>query len=159
MPSAGVALDDADVIADETALLHMLNGAGEAGIPVLLAARTSPSRWAVALPDLASRLRAITAVEIGPPEDALLRVLLAKFLADRQLRLAKPVHDWLLTRLPRTVAALEEAVGRLDAVSLAVSRSITVALARDALVDLIGPQPDEISGTAVPPSRDGPACL
>ena len=83
-----VALDDADVVAEERALLHLLNAAGEAGVPVLLAARhrRPAGRWR--LPDLASRLRAITAVEIGPPEDALLRALLARLLADRQLRAA-----------------------------------------------------------------------
>ena len=70
---------------DETALLHLLNAAGEAGLPILLAAPAPPSRWPVRLPDLASRLRAITAVEIGPPEDALLRTLLARLLAERQL--------------------------------------------------------------------------
>jgi len=149
LPAAGIALDDAFPIADEAALFHLLNAAGEAGLPVLLAARTPPARWAVGLPDLASRLRAITAVEIGPPEDALLAVLLARLLAERQLRLPDPVHAWLLTRLPRTPAALQEAVSRLDAMSLEASRDITVALARDVLGELIGPQRDEISASAI----------
>ncbi len=55
-------------------------------MPVLLAARAPPARWQFGLADLASRLRAITAVEIGPPEDTLLRILLARLLAERQLR-------------------------------------------------------------------------
>jgi chromosomal replication initiation ATPase DnaA len=50
---------------------------------VLLAARTPPAHWPVRLPDLASRLRATTAVEIAPPEDSLLRSLLARLLAER----------------------------------------------------------------------------
>ena len=95
IPQAGVAIDDADAVAEERALLHLLNAAAEAGVPVLLAARAPPSRWPVRLPDLASRLRAMTAVEIGPPEDDLLRALLARLLADRQLRLAEPVREWL----------------------------------------------------------------
>ena len=90
LPAAGIAIDDADAVADEDALLHLLNAAGEAGLPVLLAARTPPARWAAHLPDLASRLRAMTAVEIGPPEDTLLRTLLARLLADRQLRVPEP---------------------------------------------------------------------
>ena len=110
LPAAGVALDDADAVADERALLHLLNAAGEAGVPVLLAARLPPSRWSARLPDLASRLRAITAVEIGPPEDTLLRTLLARLLADRQLRLPESVQEWLLRRLPRSAAALRDAV-------------------------------------------------
>ena len=38
LPTAGIALDDADAVTDEAALLHLLNTAGEAGLPMLLAA-------------------------------------------------------------------------------------------------------------------------
>jgi len=159
LPAAGIALDDANAVADETALIHLLNASAEAHLPLLLAARLPPSRWPVRLPDLASRLRAMTAVEIGAPDDALLRALLARLLADRQLRLPTTVHDWLLSRLPRTAAALAEAVARLDAMSLDVHRGITVRLARDVLTDLLGPPADEISGTTLPPSRDNSPLL
>ena len=141
----GIAIDDADAVTDETALFHLLNAAGEAGLPVLLAARTPPARWSTKLPDLASRLRAITAVEIGAPEDTLLRALLARLLADRQLRPAPAVQDWLLNRLPRSAAALRDAVARLDAASLDQHRAISVPLAREVLADLLGP--DEFSGS------------
>lgn len=53
--SSGVALDCAVTIAEEPALLHLLNAAREAQIPVLLAACTPPARWPVHRPDLASR--------------------------------------------------------------------------------------------------------
>jgi chromosomal replication initiation ATPase DnaA len=157
LPAVGIALDDADAVTDETALLHLLNTAGEAGLPMLLASPAPPSRWPVRLPDLASRLRAITAVEIGPPEDILLRTLLARLLAERQLRLPEAVQEWLVRRLPRSASALGEAVGRLDAASLEQRRNITVRFAAVALADLLAP--DEISGTVPPPSRDGPALL
>jgi DnaA regulatory inactivator Hda len=156
--AAGVAIDDADAVVDETALFHLLNAAAEAGLPALLAARTPPARWTIRLPDLASRLRAITAVEIAPPEEELLQALLARLLADRQLRLPDPVHQWLLRRLPRTAAALADAVARLDAASLDNHRAITVPLARDVLAELVT-APDEISGTTTRPSRDDPRVL
>ncbi len=157
LPAAGVALDDADAVGDETTLLHLLNAAGEARLPILLAARAPPSRWAVRLPDLVSRLRAITAVELGPPEDTLLRALLARLLADRQLRPPEALQEWLVRRLPRSAAALQEAVARLDAAALDRHRNITVPFAAEVLADLLAP--DEISGSALPPSRDGPALL
>jgi chromosomal replication initiation ATPase DnaA len=157
LPAVGIALDDADAVTDETALLHLLNTAGEAGLPMLLASPAPPSRWPVRLPDLASRLRAITAVEIGPPEDTLLRTLLARLLAERQLRLPEAVQEWLVRRLPRSAAALAGAVDRLDAASLEQRRNITVRFAAVALADLLAP--DEISRTVPPPSRDGPALL
>lgn len=141
LPQAtGIALDNADAVEDETALLHLLNAAGEAGLPVLLAARTPPARWPTRLPDLTSRLRAITAVDIGAPEDALLRALLARLLSERQLRVAESVQAWLLPRLPRTAAAIGAAVARLDAAAMTTHQTITIPFARHVLGD-------EISGT------------
>jgi chromosomal replication initiation ATPase DnaA len=127
--SGGVALDDADTITDEPALLHLLNAAREAGLPVLLAARTPPARWPVRLPDLASRVRAVTAVEIMPPEESLLRALLLGLLADRQLAVRADLQDWLLLRLPRAPAALREAVARLDQAALAAGGGVTRPIA------------------------------
>jgi chromosomal replication initiation ATPase DnaA len=157
IPPSGLALDEADAVADERALLHLLNASGEAGLPVLLAARAPPARWAVRLPDLASRLRAMTAVGIGPPEDSLLRALLARLLADRQLRLPQPVQDWLVHRLPRSAAALCDAVARLDAAALDQHRNITMPFAARILADVL--TSDEISGTDDDPSRDDNALL
>jgi chromosomal replication initiation ATPase DnaA len=160
LPEHGLALDDADAATkDETALLHLLNATAEAGLPVLLASRTPPARWPVRLPDLSSRLRAITAVQIGPAEDSLLRDLLPLLLADRLIVLPDPVLKWLLEHLPRTTAKLGEAVARLDAISMEHHRDITVPMAREVLADLMAADMDEISGTAPPPSRDDPRLL
>jgi chromosomal replication initiation ATPase DnaA len=139
LPEVGIGLDDADAVVDETDLLHLLNAAAEAALPVLLVAATPPSRWPVRLPDLASRLRAIVAVEIGPPEDALLCALIARLFAERQLRNLEPVQQWLLRRLPRSAAVLGAAVRRLDAASLALQRRITVTFAAEVLADLLSP--------------------
>lgn len=155
----GIALDDADATQDEAALFHLLNAAGEAHLPVLLTGRTAPSGWATRLPDLASRLRAITAVEIGPPDDMLLRVVLARLLADRQLAVPEAVQGWLLRRLPRTGAALREAVVRLDEASLAGGRAITRPLAAEVLANLIDAPPNEISESADSHSRERPPLL
>lgn len=155
----GIAVDDADATVDEAALFHLLNAAGEARVPVLLAGRTAPSHWQTRLPDLASRLRAITAVEIGLPDDKLLRVVLARLLADRQLAVSEPMREWLLRRLPRTAAALREAVARLDEASLAGGRAITRPLGAAVLADLLGDQPDEFSASDEGHSRDRPASL
>jgi chromosomal replication initiation ATPase DnaA len=128
LPDGGVAVDDADLAPDETVLFHLLNTAREAGLAVLLAARTPPSRWTIRLPDLASRLRALTTVEIGPPEDSLLQALLMRLLADRQLVVPQALQDWLLLRLPRTPAALREAVARLDAAGGRIDRALAASV-------------------------------
>ena len=137
LPLRSIALDDADRCADEPALLHLLNGCAEAGIAVLLAAHEPPARWPVRLPDLASRLRAIQSVPIDPPEDELLRTLLTRLLAERQLPMPPALQDWLLRRLPRTAAAMREAVARLDAAALAARGPVTRTIAATELADLL----------------------
>ncbi len=134
-PPGGVALaiDDAECAQDPRALLHLLNAAAEAGQPVLLAAATPPAQWPYTLPDLTSRLRAITTVRLHAPEDSLLRALLARLFADRQLAVPVTVQDFLLARLPRTGTALREAVARLDRTALAAGRRVSAAMA-DAVV-------------------------
>jgi chromosomal replication initiation ATPase DnaA len=128
-PPGGAAIDDADALADEPALLHLMNAAREAGLPMLLAARTPPARWAVRLPDLGSRLRAVTSVEILAAEEPLLRALLLRLLSDRQLGVQPELQNWLLLRLPRSAAALREAVARLDHAALAAGGGVTRTIA------------------------------
>ncbi len=131
-PGGGIAVDDADR-APERALLHLLNDAAEAGRPVLLAARVAPSRWGTALADLASRLRAVPAVEVGPPGDAMLETLFARLLAERQLAVPESVQRWLLVRLPREPAALREVAARLDGAAMAAGRRVGLGLAAEVL--------------------------
>jgi chromosomal replication initiation ATPase DnaA len=139
-PCGGVALDEADAAVDEQVLLHLLNAAYEAGLPLLMAGRAPPSRWGTRLPDLASRLRAVSTVEIEAPDDTLLRALLVRLVSDRQVAVPEAVHEWLLRRLPRTPAALREAVERLDEAALACGSAITRALAAAVLGDMIAPE-------------------
>ncbi|MCB8873792.1 DnaA ATPase domain-containing protein [Acidisoma silvae] len=127
--SPAIAIDDADAAPDETTLLHLMNLAAEMRRPLLLVGRTPPARWRVTLPDLASRLRAMTAVAVKPAEDPLLRALLARLLSDRQLVLGESLQDWLLARLPRHPAALREAAARLDRQALAAGGRVTRAMA------------------------------
>lgn len=139
VPEAGaLALDDADMVTSDVLLLHLLNTARDRGLFVLMSARAPPARWPVCLADLASRLRAITLVEIQPPDDDLLRALLVRLLADRQLAVPQAVQDWMLLRLPRSPNALREAVARLDRASLARGRAITRSLAAELLADEAG---------------------
>jgi chromosomal replication initiation ATPase DnaA len=136
-PPGPLAIDDADLAPSEAGLLHALNAAQEARHPVLLAARTPPARWSIALPDLASRVRATVAVPLGGADDGFLRTLLARLLSDRQLLVSGAVQDWLLAVLPREPAALREAAARLDRAALAAGRSVTRALAAQTLQTLM----------------------
>ena len=88
---------------------------------------------AVALPDLASRLRAIPTVALSAPDDALLRAVLVKLFADRQLGVDMSLVSYLATRIERSFAAARAAVEALDREALRMKRPVTRALAAELL--------------------------
>jgi chromosomal replication initiation ATPase DnaA len=129
-----IAVDDADR-ASERALLHMYNSCMERQGSVLITARRPPGWWQVGLGDLSSRLRAIPAVGIGAPDDALLGAVLVKHFADRQLRIAPEVIVYLIRRIERSLAMAERIAARLDAAALGKRSSVTIRLARKVMAD------------------------
>jgi chromosomal replication initiation ATPase DnaA len=129
-----VVVDDADA-APERALLHVHNCCRETGSGLLIVAREPPSRWRIALPDLASRLRAMPVAGIEPPDDALLAGLLIKHFADRQIRVAPPVIGFAVRRIERSFAAAAAFVEALDRAALGAGRPIGIALVRRVLAE------------------------
>jgi chromosomal replication initiation ATPase DnaA len=152
LPRGAVAVDDADLIAEEPSLLHLLNAAEEAGAMVLLAGRAPPARWKVRLPDLASRLAATHAVPVAEPDETLLAVLFARLLSERQVVVAAPLQTWLLAHLPRHPAAIGEAAARLDRASLAAGRPVGRRLALGALASLLAEDEGLMPPCPSPPS-------
>ena len=114
-------------------LLHFYNVARELGAKILFTAEQPPSRWNITLPDLASRLKAATAVGIGAPDDALIGSLLVKLFADRQLKVDEDVIPYMLARMERSFDAARTLVSKVDDLALAKHRNITIPLIRQAL--------------------------
>jgi chromosomal replication initiation ATPase DnaA len=114
---------------DEAALFHLLNLAREERAFVLITARTAPATWRIATPDLASRLRALPVVALTPPDDALLRAVIVKLFADRQLAVDESLVSYLANRIERSFVAAKAAVDTLDREALRLKRPVTRALA------------------------------
>jgi chromosomal replication initiation ATPase DnaA len=127
--TGALVVEDAPTQLDERALFHLLNLMREEEAFLLITARSPPSSWNVVLPDLASRLRAIPSVTLSPPDDALLRALLIKLFADRQLAVDENLVSYLATRIERSFAAAREVVEALDREALRLKRPVTRALA------------------------------
>src|SRR5690606_37468410 len=104
-PVAGpVLVADADCgDLDEAGLFHLINGVRAAGTHLLLTARRFPAAWGVALPDLASRLKAAPVVEIREPDDLLLAGVITKLFADRQVEVEPHVVQFLIRRIERSL--------------------------------------------------------
>ncbi len=119
----------------EAALFHLLNLVGEQRASLLVTARRSPAALAetVATRDLASRLRAMPAVTLGPPDEPLLAAVAVKLFADRQIVPDEGLLNYLLPRVERSVAGLRDIVAELDREALARKRPLTRALASELL--------------------------
>ena len=116
---------------DERALFHLLNLAREQAAFMLITARAAPATFPVTIHDLGSRLRAVPAVKLAAPDDALLRALIVKLAADRQLAADEPLVNYLVNRIERSFVAARAAVVRLDEEALRRHRPVTRALAAE----------------------------
>ena len=121
---------------DEAALFHLLNLAKQEGAYVLLTAHTPPAGWTIALADLASRLRAIPAVTLSAPDDRLLRAVIVKLFADRQLAVDENLIAYLVARMERSFPAARSAVDQLDREAMRQKRPVNRALAAELYRDL-----------------------
>jgi chromosomal replication initiation ATPase DnaA len=118
---------------DETAMFHLLNLAREEGAFVLLTARTAPAAWTIRTPDLASRLKALPVIALAPPDDALLRAVLVKLFADRQLAVDEQLVGYVATRIGRSFADARAAVAILDREAMQRKRPLTRTFAAEIL--------------------------
>ena len=132
----GETVDPADAM-DETALFHRWNRAQEEGTALLLIPEAAP--WEIALPDLRSRLGAALALEIGPPDDQMMRDLILSHAERRGLMLGEESLTYVIPRMTRSFDTAERFVAAVDRLALERQSRPTRNLCRDALESVDGP--------------------
>lgn len=128
-------------IGNERVLFHMLNLAREHKLSMLLTSRAAPGELGIDLPDLRSRVRAMPLVRIAAPDEALLKALLVKLFADRQLKVEPHVVVHLALHMERSTEAAAHVVAEVDRLALRSHRRVTRALAAEALARM---RPDDV---------------
>lgn len=130
--SGGSIVDDAERV-DEPRLFHEWNRAQAERRPLLIVADAVPPEWAVALPDLRTRLAATPVARIGPPDDALMTAVLERQFLRRGLDARPELIAWLTARLERDHVMLDRAVDALDQEVLESRKRLSIPLARTTL--------------------------
>lgn len=121
-----LAIEDAPgEMLDQRALFHTLNLARQSGAHLLITAELPCESWPIELPDLLSRLRALPSVKLLPPDDDLLRGVLVKLFADRQIAVDETVVSFLLMRMPRSLDAARLLVAEIDRRALEEKADVT----------------------------------
>lgn len=131
--SGGRVIDGHASVSEEE-IFHAWNAAQASGTPLLIIAEAPPSEWAIALPDLASRLRAVPVLTIGEPDDCLARDLIDALFAQRGMAISPDVAAYLVPRMERSYAMIHRVVAALDAASLEKGRAISIRLTRETLL-------------------------
>ncbi|MEL6370062.1 MAG: hypothetical protein AAFY84_15200 [Pseudomonadota bacterium] len=128
-----------DPVAEATpprTLLEFVERLREGRRPLVLVGRGTPIEWAQGLRDLETRLEAAPRIDVSPPDEELLRGVIAKRFKDRQLDVDRKLIEYVAPRLKRTLAAANDFVEAADAAALASKSPISVPLARKVLADL-----------------------
>ena len=125
-------VEDADRGKPDELLFHLFNMA-DAGAPLLITGRTPPAGWRVRLPDLASRLKALTLARLEPPDDTVLLAIMSNLFSERNIRPTDGVPTYVLRRIERSASAVRDIVRRIDEWAGTERREVTLALAREIL--------------------------
>jgi chromosomal replication initiation ATPase DnaA len=135
-PRSAFLIDDADGVGDGKAFFHLINFVQQSEGWLLLTGVEAPPRWPTPVPDLHSRLTAVTGASLHMPDEALIARVLLKLFDDRQLKLPEALIGYLAPRLQRSFAEAERIVALIDEIALQQKRNISVEIGTQALARL-----------------------
>ncbi len=120
----------------EADLFHFLNAMRETKMGLLLTARTPPVSWHLRTPDLLSRLRLAPIAMIDQPDADLIKAVIVKLFADRQIAIDEEVVSYAARHCEQSLDAANRFVAAVDEAALAAGRRITRPLAAGILAAL-----------------------
>lgn len=126
-----------DVLGNRTSeenLFHLYNRVRQTPGSILITGSKPLSLMQFTIPDLASRLRAAPQIGITLPDEDLLRALLVKLFADRQMRIDVSLIEYMIPRMERSFSAARELVAELDHTSLTQKRPPNIGMLRRLLM-------------------------
>lgn len=120
----------------EEGVFHLINRLRRRQGRLYFAADRSPATLAVNLPDLQSRLGAMTQLSLLPPDDEDKREILQRFARRQGFELPPAVTAYLVSHGRRQTSDLLDAARALQRTAFAAKRRITVPMARGVLQEL-----------------------
>jgi DnaA family protein len=137
---SAVALDDLQLVAGDLAwerrLFNLCNDCDARGTPLAIAAPLPAIGLGIQLPDLRSRLSAMTHFALRVLDESQQREALQLRAAQRGLELPDETVRYLQRRFARDMSTMQALLDRLDAASLEEQRRITVPFIRQVTGDL-----------------------
>ncbi len=118
-----IAIEDIDKIENQDNLFHIFNYCLHQKILLLMSVVDFK---VFSLPDLVSRLRNVNRVAIQNPDPDLIKILLVKGFAKKQLKIDVKIIDYLSKNLPRSYAQISDAIDKIENTCFVNKKTITM---------------------------------
>lgn len=119
-------IEDIEKYKSEKALFHIYNLLMEKKNNLMITSNITMSEINFKLPDLKSRLVSLPQVNIGLPDDNLLKNILIKQFLDKGVLVDLEVIDYVIKRMDRSFEAIKKLVSKIDFEALEKSKRITI---------------------------------
>ena len=118
---------------DEKSLFSLINFVDQANKYLLINSLLPISEIEFDLKDLKSRSKNCLVAKIEKPDDKLIKVLISKYLSDRQVLIDKKLIDYTTKRITRSYGKIFEFIYKIDEMSLKKKKSINLKTIKEVL--------------------------
>lgn len=126
-------LEDLHKIDNEYIILYIINLINEKRCKLLITSNKRLSELSFKIADLQSRINTIFDVNIQTPDVNLVKMLMTKQFADRQIAIEPSVIEFVSKRINRDFNTINRIINTLDKASLQEGRKITIPLTKKVL--------------------------
>ena len=127
-----VVIDDILHTSSEEDLFHIINHCKLHNLKIYFASSIDINTYDFKFQDLYSRLREFFYLEIKSPDDEMCKMLMIKLFFDKQIIIKnKEIFDFIFKRINRTYLDIYIFVDKLDRLSLAKKRQLTIPLIKE----------------------------
>ena len=120
----------------ENLLFEFINEIKSSRLSLLITCNSDPLKLKWKTKDLISRFASFTNIEIKLPDDFLIKKLLIKQFADRQLSLDGEQIEYISKRIERSYSSIIEIVERIDNLALQHQKAISKYIIKEAIKSL-----------------------
>lgn len=118
---------------DQEILFHLYNNQKNNNLRLLLTLSKPIFSIKFYSEDLKSRIYSEPIVNILPPDDNIIKMLLIKYFSDKQINISNDVLNFLLPRIERKFTAIFDVAKKLDSSSIEHKRNITIPFVKEVL--------------------------
>ena len=118
---------------DENTIFSLINFVDQNSKYLIINSLTPFNKMKFKLKDLISRSKNCLDAKIEKPDDELIKVLISKYLSDKQIKINKKLVEFAAKRITRSYGKIFEFIYKIDEISLKKKKSIDRKTIKEAL--------------------------